>query len=307
MRKIRLRAGVGADILERLRVHAGPFFHIEGAGQPAGAVRGGIGSLNQQRARAAAGIVQWLAHAPGGQPDQRGGGRFAQGGLAVPGAVAAAVERIAAQIQRQPGDIAMQGNVHGIARAGLRQGADMVPLQHTIHNGLLGDGLAIAHAHQLAARAAPGHGDGGVGRQHAFPGGGAHQLKQLLKAARLALGHQQQHAVGTGQPQAGGERPGKIRCKAHAAILRARIRKPQAQQLPLDQPLQPEGRRGNECMLACIDHVLLPPCSWYFQGYCNMRALESQWKIREGDEGTEGNGGTLLSSVKKVTKNLCVT
>ena len=38
--------------------------------------------------------------------------------------------------------------------------------------------------------------------------------------------------------------------------------------------------------------------------------MESQWKIREGDEGdegTEGNEGTLLSSVKKVTKNLCVT
>ncbi len=39
--------------------------------------------------------------------------------------------------------------------------------------------------------------------------------------------------------------------------------------------------------------------------------MESQWKIREGeegDEGTEGDeGGTLLSSVKKVTKNLCVT
>ena len=38
--------------------------------------------------------------------------------------------------------------------------------------------------------------------------------------------------------------------------------------------------------------------------------MESQWKIREGDEGdegTEGNEGTLLSSVKKVTKNLGVT
>ena len=34
--------------------------------------------------------------------------------------------------------------------------------------------------------------------------------------------------------------------------------------------------------------------------------MESQWKIREGDEGAEGNEGTLLTSVKKVTKNLCV-
>ncbi len=54
---------------------------------------------------------------PRAERDQRGGERFAQRRFAVPRAVTAAVERRAAGVERQLGDVAMQRDVDGTVSA----------------------------------------------------------------------------------------------------------------------------------------------------------------------------------------------
>ena len=102
-------------------VHKGIAFAGKGAREARRAGRGLEGRLNEQRARAAAGIVERHAGPPGAEVHQGGGQRFPQGSLAVPGAVAAPVERLAAHVQRDARAVVDHRHADGKARARLRK------------------------------------------------------------------------------------------------------------------------------------------------------------------------------------------
>ena len=88
-----------ADLMALLRRENGKLLHGERAGQPRRAVLLPERSFNQQRAGAAAGVVQAHSRPPWGQLHQRRSERFAQGRFAVPGAVSTAVEGFAGGVK----------------------------------------------------------------------------------------------------------------------------------------------------------------------------------------------------------------
>ena len=117
-----------------------------------------------------------------------------------------------------------------------------------VDDGLLGDGLAVPDAHQLAADALAGDVDHSVPADVVLPGDGGGKGEQLLEGENLPLVQKQQHTVGGAQVQLGPEGVCHIAQKTGAALLRLGL-KAHAAQLVGHHALQPEGRRCKKCMV----------------------------------------------------------
>ena len=181
---------------------------------------------------------------PGGKIHQRSGQCLPQGRFAVPGAVAAAVQRVAAGVQRHAHLVLVDGNMDVITLFTFIQPVHFIVLLQPLGHRLLTDGLYIAHAHQLASPALACHREAAAPRDVILPGDRADQLEQLLKAAGLALAHDQLHPVGCAQLQVGAESGIRPAQKAHAALIHRGF-KAQCLQFPFYQAFQPKGCRGD--------------------------------------------------------------
>src|SRR5699024_9531396 len=106
---------------ERLARYAGPFLHGEGARKAGRAVQGDERRFDEDRARAAAGIVEPLPRVPAALQNQRRRQRLAQGRFAVPRAVAALGERFARGVDADRDQIAADADVDLKERARLAE------------------------------------------------------------------------------------------------------------------------------------------------------------------------------------------
>ncbi len=138
---------------------------------------------------------------PGGQLHQGGGQGFPQRSLAVPGAVATAVQRIAGGIQGDAGHIVVQAYINGINSSRFGEGFLMGAAAEPFNHGLLGNGLTVPDAHELAAGALAADVHLGIPRQDGFPRNALHQLKKLFKGTDFLLRKDDQHPIGTAEHQ----------------------------------------------------------------------------------------------------------
>ena len=243
-RRIKFCARLLADVAERFRRHIAPGLDGKLAGQTGRAVRHAHGGFDHQRACAAHGVVQGHAGPPRAERDQRGGEGFAQRRFAVPRAVTAAVERRAAGIERELGDVAVQRDVDGDGFRVLHKPIRAIAAAQAFDNRFFRDGLAVAHAHQLAAGAFAVHRKAGALADEILPRQGAHALEKLLKAARFKPPHDQQNAVGAAGVKVGAESILKRAKKTRAAVFGLCIQT-QPRQLAGDNALQTESGGGN--------------------------------------------------------------
>ena len=167
--------------------HEAPALAGELAHQTRRAVQGDEGGLDQQRAGAAAGVVQGQRASPGGEQRQRGGQRLAQGGFAVPGAIAAAGERLTGGIQRDGDHVRVNRDVDLIDCAVLLEPVGAVGAPEPLDHRLLGDRLAVGRAHQRGAGAVGAHGKSAAQGNVVLPWQRLDLLEQLLDNTLLML------------------------------------------------------------------------------------------------------------------------
>ena len=243
-RRIKFRTRLFADVAERFHRHAAPRFEGKFAGQPRRAVRHAHGGFDHQCARAAHRIVQGHAGSPWAERDERGGEGFAQRRFAVPSAIAAAVERRAARVEGELGDVAVQRHVDGDGFRILHEPICAIAAAQALDNRFFRDGLTIPHAHQLAAGAFAVHREVSVFADKILPRERADALKERLEAARLKAPHDQQNTIRAAGMQVGAESILKRAEKTRAAVFGLRLNA-KARKLAGDKPLQTERGGGN--------------------------------------------------------------
>ena len=140
----------------------------------------------------------------------------------------------------------MERHLNGVGRAGLRVGLTAGAPAQAFDDGLLGDGLAVADAHQLAAGALAGDVDLGVDGHQLFPGDGLHQLEEFLKAAAVLFRQDDQHPVGTAQAQVAQKGVRHGAGESRAADLGLHVRHAQALEFGCHDALKAEGSGGKE-------------------------------------------------------------
>ena len=127
----------------------------------------------------------------------------------------------------------------------------------TFNDSLLGNGLTVPDAHQLAACTLAADVHLCVPRQDGFPRDALHQLKKLLKGTDFLLGKDDQHPVGTAEHQVGTEsiRHGTI--KPSTSDFSLHVRHLQPAQLIGYNAFQTEGSRRKQSQ--CIRKHNFPP------------------------------------------------
>ena len=183
---------------------------------------------------------------PGRQLHQGCGQGFPQGSLTVPGAVATAVQRIAGGIQGDACHIVVQADINGIHSPCFGESLLMSAAAQTFNDGLLGNGLTVPDAHQLAACTLAADVHLCVPRQDGLPRNALHQLKKLLKRADFLLGKDDQHPVGTAEHQVGTESIRHGTFKPCTADFSLHVRHLQPAQLIGYNTFQAEGSRRKQ-------------------------------------------------------------
>ncbi len=155
----------------------------------------------------------------------------------------------------------MQGDLNGVGDARLRENAALVAGLQPFDDRLLGDGLAVADAHQLAAGALAGYIDLRVHGEQLLPFEGLDKLEQLLKGAAFLFLQDDQHPVCTAQTQVAQISVRRAALEACSADLALDVLHAQPLELGSHHALQPEGGSGDHGHILKI-HVEFNSCPY---------------------------------------------
>ena len=214
-------------LVRRIHPHLGrkerPPLGVEAAVQPRRTVFGNERRLDGNGAGAAEGVAEGILPPIAGQQHHGRRQRLPQGSLHAHGPVAPLVKPLTGGIQTQGCLVLEQGEAHLILHTVLRELLPVIMGLHSLHHGLLDDGLAGRHGVQLGGNGVALHREGGVLRQIVLPRNGTGPLKQLLEAAGREAAQHQQHPCAAPQVQV---QPCRIRQRSpaeDAAVLRLHL------------------------------------------------------------------------------------
>ena len=237
-------AGIQKGLLQALRFLHGKerkFLHGKGAAEPGREMTLTKGSLDQKRARAAAGIIERHAGTPGAELHKGGSQRLPQGRFTVPRPVSPAGKGGARSIQQDPNQIGMNRNMNRELRAIFRKnsaaGTGLQPLQ----DGFLRDGLTVPRTHELTA--------GTLGRDMEefttgsipLPRNGGNELKEGIKGTAFRFREKEIHPIAKAERKITGIGLSDRTLKTDETVFRPDIFQPEAAQLRSDSAFQAEG------------------------------------------------------------------
>ena len=199
--------------------------------------------LDGDGAGAAEGIPDKIPTPVTGQLHHGGGQGLPQGSVVALGTVAPLVKPRAGGVQVQLHPVVHDGKLELVFRAGFRQPGHAVLFAQPPGGGLLHNGLAVRHAHELTAQAVTLHRERPVLGDVVFQLRAVNPLKQLFKGGCLEIRQHQQHPLAGAQAHVGlGQRP-LVSGKQHPAVLHPDVFHIQSAQLVAGNALQAEQRR----------------------------------------------------------------
>ena len=196
-----------------------PVQEVEIAPSASGKIGSDHGGLNGQCAAAAEGICKRTVGPPYGEQNQRGGQRLFKGRFSHGRAVAAAVQPLSRRIQAEGDDIAQNGDLDAVERAGLGQRRASEPFAHAGADGLFDDALAGGEGVKPALDALAIEVYFRVRGQIILPREGPCALEQGVKVLGAKAGQLDHDPVGRAQQQIAARDVGLAAGHADAAVL----------------------------------------------------------------------------------------